>query len=373
MNDSYAQLLVNYCLSIKPKQRVLVRSSSIATPLLQSLYEELLKKGAYVEHMISFEDQDRLFYDHANSDQLSHISSFYEKAVREYDAIMSIGSPFNVKSTASVDQEKKKIAQKAMTDIRKVFMERSAKKELAWVLAVYPTQSAAQESGLSLHEYSDFVHHACMLYNENPSDSWKRLSSSQEKIVQRLNQGSTLRYKHADTDLSFSIKGRIWINSDGKYNMPSGEVFSSPVENSVNGHIHFDIPTVYDGKDVESIHLDIKDGIIQDWDAKVGKDVLDRVFSIDGARQFGEVAIGTNYSIKTPTKNILFDEKIGGTIHMAVGASYPETGGLNESAVHWDMIKTMSDGGLIYLDDELIYENGRFIIDEAADLNTLFN
>ena len=246
------------------------------------------------------------------------------------------------------------------------------KKILNWVLGVYPTQSAAQECGLSLSEYTEFVHQACMLHLDSPEQAWKSLSQCQEKIVQRLNKGSMLRYKSDDTDLSFSIKGRIWINSDGKHNMPSGEVFSSPVENSVNGHIHFDIPTVYDGKDVQSIRLVVKDGVIEEWDADVGKDVLDRVFSIKGARQFGEVAIGTNYSITKPTKSILFDEKIGGTIHMAVGASYPETGGRNESAVHWDMIKSMKNSGQIYLDDDLIYENGEFVIDEAKELKTLF-
>ena len=165
-----------------------------------------------------------------------------------------------------------------------------------------------------------------------------------------------------NTDISFSTKDRIWINSDGHYNMPSGEVFTGPVEDSVQGHVYFTYPTVYEGADVEGVFLEVDKGVVSTWKADKGQDVLDRVFSIEGARQFGEVAIGTNYSIQRATKNILFDEKIGGSIHMAIGASYPETGGNNESAVHWDMIKDMKTDGQIFADDILIYENGEFII-----------
>ncbi len=372
MIESYADLLVHYSLKIRPGQRVLVKTSTLAEPFLDPLYTSLLRAGAHVEHLISFENQERLFFDHGNTDQLSQVSSFYKQAVAEFDAIVSIVASHNLKSTATVPQDKKKIAQEASADIRNIFMQRSAKKELAWVLAVHPTHSSAQECGMSLREYRDFVYKACMLHHDDPVSSWTALSNVQSDIVSMLNPVKKMRFIGYQTDLTFSVAGRTWINSDGVHNMPSGEVFSSPVENSVNGTIYFDIPTVYDGKDVEGIQLEIKDGIIQSWEADTGKDVLDRVFSISGARQFGEVAIGTNYSIQTPTKSILFDEKIGGTLHMAVGASYPETGGTNTSAVHWDMIKSMTDGGQIYADDVLIHENGEFVIPEAKSLRTLF-
>ena len=252
-------------------------------------------------------------------------------------------------------------------------MQRSAKKELAWVLAVSPTHAAAQEAGVSLKEYQQFVYEACMLHTPSPVDSWKKLSSAQEALVTYLNGTKVLRFVGKKTDIVMSMKDRLWINSDGVHNMPSGEVFSGPIEDSVNGEIFFDVPTIYEGQDVSGIHLIVKDGVIVDWDAAVGKNVLDRVFTVDGANRFGEVAIGTNYSIQKPSKNILFDEKIGGTIHMAVGASYPETGGLNQSAVHWDMIKYMQEGGQIFADDQLIYENGQFLLNQAQPIKELFD
>jgi aminopeptidase len=361
MYKKYASLLVDYCIKSKPGQKVLVRTTTLAEPLLKELYIVLLQRGAFVEFMLSFEDEERLFLDYASEDQLKQPSEFYTYAIENFDAIITLKAPFNLKSTANADSTKKRHASQSMLPIRQTLQSRSVKKELTWVLALFPTQSAAQEAGMSLQEFSDFVFNACFLNEADPIAAWKELSQKQQKYVDFLNTIKHLQYKGLKTDLSFSVQNRLWINSDGIRNMPSGEVFSSPVEDSVNGHIYFDVPTVYDGCDVQGIHLDIENGIIQIWKADIGQEVLDRVFSIEGARMFGEVAIGTNYTIQRPIKNILFDEKIGGTIHMAVGSTYPETGGKNQSAVHWDMIKYMQNGGQIFADSRLIYENGNFI------------
>ncbi len=183
----------------------------------------------------------------------------------------------------------------------------------------------------------------------------------QQQIVDKLNRHKLFRYTNADTDITFSAEGRNWINSDGQTNMPSGEVYTSPVEDSVNGFIHFSYPAIYQGHEVEGVRLWVKDGWIERWEAKRGKEFLDHIFSIEGARRFGEAAIGTNYNIDQLTNNILFDEKIGGTVHMAIGQSYQQAGGKNVSAVHWDMITDMTNGGAIYADNELIYQNGHFI------------
>lgn len=361
MLNKYAQLLCQYSIQAKKGQTVLIKSTTAAEPLVKEVYKELLKMGCYVETDLDFEDQDRYFYDFSQDHQLKKPSLFYEKAIHEFDALVRIIAPYNLKSTATVDSDLKKRHQEAFAPLRKVYMQRSANKQLKWVLCIYPTQSAAQEAGMSLAEYEDFIYKGCMLDQDDPIQSWKKLSAAQETLVARLNQADHIRYVGQKTDLSFSTKGRLWINSDGHYNMPSGEVFTGPIENSVNGQIFFNYPTVYEGADVENITLTIKNGVVESWAADIGQDILDRVFSIDGANMFGEVAIGTNYAIQRATKNILFDEKIGGSIHMAIGASYPETGGKNESAVHWDMIKDMRDGGQIFVDNELIYENGKFL------------
>ena len=285
--------------------------------------------------------------------------------------MIRIIAPFNLKSTAGVPSTIKQSHQRAMAPLRKRYMERSAKKELRWTLCVFPTLAAAQECGMSLGEYQDFVFTSCMLDQPDPVQAWQDLSDRQQSLVDYLNKASEVRYVGDRTDISFSTKDRIWINSDGHYNMPSGEVFTGPVEDSVEGEVFFTYPTVYEGNDVAGVHLTVEKGIITAWKADVGQDVLDRVFAIDGARQFGEVAIGTNYAIQRATKNILFDEKIGGSIHMAVGASYPETGGKNDSAVHWDMIKDMRQGGEIYVDGTCIYKDGLFldVVTGAVSLN----
>ena len=177
-----------------------------------------------------------------------------------------------------------------------------------------------------------------------------------------LNQAEKVQYVGEHIDIKFSVKGRTWINSDGRTNMPSGEVFTGPVEDSVQGQVHFSYPSIYMGEEVEGVQLTVKDGLVTDWSAHRGKEFLDKIFEMKGTRRFGEVAIGTNYQINKITKNILFDEKMGGTVHMAIGQSYKHTGGLNESVVHWDMITDMKKDGQVIADGEVIYEKGKFLI-----------
>lgn len=361
MLNKYAHLLTHYCLNTQKGDAVLVRSTPLAAPLLQELYAELLKAGAHVEFQLGFENKSKLFYEHASGNQLDHVSDFYSHAVQHFDAVLTIMAPYDVNETRDSDSNKKRQVQLAMNTVKKTFLSRAAKGDLKWSLCVYPTESAAKECGMTLSEYETFVYNACFLDHENPMQAWKELGATQQRIVDYLNTASHIEYLGPNIDISFSTLGRTWINSDGKRNMPSGEVFTSPVEDSVNGKVTFTCPTIYDGQDVETITLVVKEGHIESWKAHIGQDVLDRVFAIEGARYFGEVAIGTNSHIQTATKNILFDEKIGGTIHMAVGSSYPETGGKNESTVHWDMITDMTSGQ-IKADGKTIYENGKFLI-----------
>ncbi len=215
---------------------------------------------------------------------------------------------------------------------------------------------------MSTSEYAEFVYSACFLNEADPIGKWRQLDSSQQKIADYLMNRERFRYVGRDINISFSAKGRKWISAAGTKNMPCGEVFTSPVEDSVSGKVRFSYPGFYLGQEIEDITLEIKDGLVIKWDAKKGKPLLDKIMEIPGARQFGEAAVGTNTGIKKFTKNMLFDEKLAGTVHLALGASIPETGGKNESAIHWDMLADMNDGGEIYADRELIYKNGRFII-----------
>jgi len=357
----YAALLVNYCLEIKAGDKLFVRSTTLAEPLVREVYRLALRAGAIVEVDLEFRERERIFLQEAGESQLRHVPTLYGMAMESFDAYLFIRAPFNLREDQSSDAAvKSKMIQEATKAAHQAYFERTATRALKRNLCQFPTIASAQEAGMSLETYEHFVYGACKLYDEDPMQSWLNVRKAQQSIVDFLNSRENIHYKGEGTDIVFSTKGRTWINSDGKTNMPSGEVYTSPVENSVNGVVHFTYPALYMGHEVEGVTLWVKDGYIERWEAKRGKDLLDRVFQIEGTRRFGEAAIGTNYSIGQFTRNILFDEKIGGTIHMAIGQSYLQTGGKNESPVHWDMIADMTNGGEIFADGELIYADGYF-------------
>jgi len=358
----YAQLLVNYCLYIQKGDKLHITSTTLGEPLVREVYREAISRGAHVDYHLSFREENRIFLEEADEIQLDYIRPEYKNMMETYDAYLVIRAPFNLREDQNNNPQKSQRRQKAMQPIQQIFFNRIADKSLKRSLCQFPTQASAQEAGMSLEEYEHFVFNSCFLYEENPEKSWQELGLFQQTIVDYLNTSDKIRYINAQSDISFSIKDRLWINSDGKNNMPSGEVFSAPIEDSVNGHIYFDYPSIYMGHEVQGVHLTVKDGYITEWRSERGQAFLDTIFAIDGARQFGEVAIATNYNIQTPTKNILFDEKMGGTVHMAIGQSYKQCGGKNNSSIHWDLIAEMKHDGQIWADGKLIYEKGRFLI-----------
>jgi aminopeptidase len=360
--SKYADLLVNYSLELKKGDKFLVVANHLAEPLLQKLSRSALQAGAHPEYRLGFNGQQKIHYDYGSDEQIEYVSPASKLMVEEYDAWLTITSPFNMKELVSVDPEKIKKQRLGHKEINDTFLKRAAEGALNWTLCVFPTDAAAQECDMSLDEYHQFVFKACFLDADDPIAKWKELRDSQQKFCDYLNTKDKIRYLSSDVDVTFSCKGRKWLNSAGTNNMPSGEVFSAPVEDSVNGKVRFSYPGFYMGKEIADISLEIKDGEVVKWQAGKGQEILDKIFEVEGARRFGEVAVGCNHGIDKFTKNMLFDEKIGGTIHMAVGAAYPETGGTNESAIHWDMLADMTNGGEIYADDELIYKNGKFII-----------
>jgi len=358
----YAELLVHYCLELKAGEKLLIRSTTLAEPLIREVYRVALKLGAHVEVDMSFRSKNRIFIEESNTEQLHQLPVLYAKAMEEFDAYLFIRAPYNLREDVDLDKDKLKIRQLALKEIQQLYFKRTGEGKLKRNLCQYPTEACATEAGMTLEEYEQFIYTACHLYEDKPEEAWLKVRAKQQRIVDFLNQKDVIRYKGVGTDIRFSVKERTWINSDGQNNMPSGEVFTGPIEDTVNGVVHFAYPSIYMGKEVQGITLWVKDGYVEKWEAKEGGEILDKVFQIDGARYFGEVAIGTNYNIQQATKNILFDEKIGGTIHMAIGQSYMQTGGKNQSQIHWDMIADMKTDGEIWADDEKIYENGIFLI-----------
>lgn len=357
--NAYAHLLVNYCVSLQPGERLFVNSTTLAAPLIKEIRREVLKAGGHLEYALSVPGDGDAMRELGSEEQFGYVPVLYRTAIEEFEAYINIRAPFNLRSSpASPEQQAAQRA--AMQPLLKTYFERTADRRLKRSLCVFPCPALAEEADMNLEEYTAFVAQATKIDQPDPRAAWLEVRSRQQTVVDHLNSCTTFRYVNAKTDITFTTNGRTWINSDGQTNMPSGEVYTSPEEDSANGHIFFDYPAIRNGKTVQGVTLKVEDGEIKEWHAESGQDILDETFSIPGTRRFGEAAVGTNYTIDRFSKNILFDEKIGGTVHMAIGQSYAQAGGKNESTVHWDMIADMKQGGLIYADGREIYRDGRF-------------
>lgn len=362
--EKYAGVLVEHSVNVQKGDLVIIRAESHqATPLIKEIYKQILMRGANPVLRIGLECTKELFIKYANDEQLEYIDPMTELEYDEADKLISIGAPSNVKNMAKADSSKMAKRSRATKSLSEKLMKRSAAGEFKWVIADFPTEALAQEASMSLDDYTQFLFESCHLNLEDPIEKWKQIDSEQKKYCDYLNKTSKIRFVGEKTDVTFSTKDRKWINCSGFFNFPDGEIFTSPVEDSANGEIYFDFPAIYNGNESHEIHLKFENGKVVYASAQKGDEFFQNMINMDdGARLVGEIAIGTNEKIQEITGNILFDEKIGGSIHMALGSSYPETGGVNVSGLHWDLIKNMKKGGKIYADEILIYENGKFII-----------
>jgi len=361
--ERLADLVVNYSVSIRENQEVFIFGPSIAFPLMEEIYKYVLLAGAHPSIVPRETQLEDLLYRYGKDHQLEYVSPIGKFAVQKADALIRIKAERNPKHLATVNPERIAKSTAPQIEISDIITERVKKGELVWNLVPFPTDSMAQEASMSLLEYEDFVYKACFADTEDPKKEWMKVSELQQKAVNYLEKKSELHCVGEDTDITFCIEGRTWVNADGRKNMPDGEVFTGPIEDSAEGVIRFTYPGIYSGNEVEDIKLTFKKGVVVEARAQRGEEFLHHMIKIDeGASKVGEIAIGTNYQITTFTKDILFDEKMGGTIHMALGRGIPETGNQNRSAIHWDMLKDMKNGGKIYADGELFYENGKFLI-----------
>lgn len=362
MIAKYAKLLVDYCLEIKHGDRLFIQTTTLAEPLVREVFRLAMRKGAHVITDLEWREQNRIYYQEGDTEQLHWLSPNQRTIFSEFEAYLYIRAPFNLREGQNIDSDKRNQRSDATKDINEEYSRRTANRSLKRCLCQYPTQASAQEAGMSLEEYEHFVYSACKLFDEDPKASWLAVRANQQHIVNFLNQVNQITFRKEGTDITCKVKNRIWMNSDGQTNMPSGEVYTAPHENQVNGKVYFDYPSIYQGHPVQGISLTVEAGEIVAWEAKTGQKLLDEVFANEGARRFGEVAIGTNYDIQQATGNILFDEKIGGSFHMAVGQAYYQTGGKNTSPIHWDMISDLKKDGEIWADGELIYKKGKFLL-----------
>ena len=361
--ERLASVLVNYSVGVRKDQLVRISGPPAALPLISEVYRQVLTAGGHPWLKLAPEELDEFFLKMASEAQLDYLNPLSRFEIERIDCSISIWAEENTRSLTRCDPEKMRRSQAARKPLMDIFMRRAAEKKLHWVGTQYPTQACAQEAEMSLAEYEDFVFRAGLIHLDDPVVEWKRLSERQQRLVDFLAGKRDYHVVAANgTDVRMSVEGKTWINCDGHENFPDGEVFTGPVINSVNGQINFSFPAVHHGREVMDVKLTFRDGKVVDASASKGEAFLFKMLDMDdGSRFLGECAIGTNFGITSYTKNTLFDEKIGGTVHFALGAGYPETGNDNQSGLHWDMVVDLRQGGMIEVDGQKVLVDGKFV------------
>ncbi|HEX4132009.1 MAG TPA: aminopeptidase [Pirellulales bacterium] len=361
--EKLANVLVNYSTAVKPGDRVRLVGQAVARPLLVALHAAVLRAGAYpLVHVVLDECAETLLA-LGTDEQLRFEDPLAQHAIETVDVNIGLWGQDNTKALSGFAPLRQALVSQARKKYLATFMRRFAEGQLRWVGSQFPCQAAAQDAEMSLAGYEDFVFRAGLLHLDDPAAAWRQLSQRQQRVVDYLNGKQEIRFvAPGGTDLRLGVAGRTWINCDGHENFPDGEVFTGPIEDATEGTIAYSFPAVHGGREVHGIRLRFEAGRVVDASATKNEEFLIAMLDQDaGARVLGEIAIGTNYSITRHTRNTLFDEKIGGTFHAALGAAYPETGGRNESGLHWDMVCDLRTGGKIFVDGKLISDAGRFV------------
>ncbi len=361
--EKLADILVNYSTRVQPGEWVGILGDVSALPLLRAVYTKVVEAGGNPTVMLSDEFMSREFVRLANDEQFAWLdpsqTAYYEQA----DVYIRCNALSNTRASSLIDPARIRKRQQQLSGWLATRMRRAAEGTFKWVGTQYPTEGYAQEAGMSLEEYEDFVYGATFADKADPIAEWRSLGEMQQKKIDWLMGKRIVKCQGPNIDLQLSIDGRVFLNACGERNMPDGEIFTGPVENSVNGWVRFSYPSIVQGQAVEGIELRFVDGKVTDASAKKNETLLLSQLNTDaGSRYLGEFAIGTNFGINRFTGTILYDEKIGGTIHMAVGAGYPDTGSVNKSSIHWDMICDMRVDSTIHVDGDLLYQNGQFVV-----------
>jgi aminopeptidase len=359
--DALAQILVRYSTEVKKGDTCVIAGATAAEPLLLAIYEEVLRAGGHPVFQIAPDEAPAAFFELAADEQLDYIAPPQRWAYEEADVRFAVIADANSRALSQADPAKQARTQKARQPLMDAVMRRSAEGTHRWVVTMLPTHASASEADMSLSQFEDFYYRACLVYDDDPVTAWQRQADEVKRLAEWINGKEEVHVKGPGTDIKLGVAGRQFIPCYGDRNMPDGEFFTGPVEDAVDGEVSFSFPTIYGGREVTGVRLRFEGGKVVDASAERGEDYLHQMLETDeGARRLGELGIGTNYGISTGTKEILLDEKIGGTVHMAIGASYPETGGQNKSAVHWDLICDLRRGGSITVDGEELQRDGSF-------------
>jgi aminopeptidase len=363
--EKLAKIVVEYSLEVKKGHTVFIAGPSLAKELFQALNIEIIKAGAHSIINPSIEGIRENFFQYASDEQLKYVSKVEEAIFKDFDRLIEVRADYNTRKFSNLDPKKLSIFMSTpkRKELREIQEQRTSSGELKWIVIPYPCNAYAQEANMDLFSYSDFISKSLFLDKENPVDEWRKMKKRQDLIINYLDNVKNIQVLGDNTDLKLSVEGRKWVNCSGQSNLPDGEVFTSPVEDSVNGHIQFTYPGIYMGNEVENIDLEFKDGEVIKATAAKGEHILQEILKVENAKRIGEFAIGTNYGITKFTKNMLFDEKLGGTLHCALGQGFEEAGSKNMSSVHWDILKDMKlPGSKVIADGKVIYEEGKWKI-----------
>ena len=361
--DNLARILVRYSTEVKEGETCVIEGPTAGEPLIAAVYEEVLRAGGHPILAVSLQGQLPVFFEHSSDAQLEWISPLAEWAAEEADCRIAIGADTNTRELSGVDPARQMKRRAASRRLMEVVMRRSAEGGHRWVYTLYPTEAFAADAEMSLREFEDFYYAACLADDSDSIEAWARASKECDRLAEWIQGHEEVRVTAPGTDIRLGIAGRKFIAADGKRNMPDGEFFTAPIEDSVDGEVSFHLPAMIGGREVAGAKLRFESGKVVDASAERGEEFLISLLDTDdGARRLGELGIGTNYAIDRGTRDVLLDEKIGGTVHMAVGASYPECGGSNESAVHTDLVCDLRLGGRIEVDGEPFQEDGRFLV-----------
>jgi len=362
--ENLAKILVGYSTKVKEGDVVSIDGESAAEPLLLAIYEEVLKAGGNPLLNMAVDGQSVAYFKHASDAQLEWVSPLAEWIVDNADVRIGVGASSNPRELSAVPPERQTRRQAATGELMKRSMKRSAEGSFRWCYTLYPTSAYAAEAEMSLVDYEDFYFGACLATaDSDPLTAWHEASAETRRLSDWIEGHEEVHVTAPGTDITLGIASRKFIPCDGEHNMPDGEFFTGPVEDSVQGEVSFHLPAVIGGREVSGVRLRFDSGKVVDASAERGEEFLVELLDTDeGARRLGELGIGTNYAIDRGTREVLLDEKIGGTVHMAVGASYPESGGTNESAVHTDLVCDLRLGGRIEVDGEVMQEDGKFVV-----------
>jgi aminopeptidase len=361
--EKLARILVNYSIKVQPREWVLVIANLEALPLTREVARHIIQAGANPTILIEDDDLSSMILAESSDEQLDWLSPVEKMAYEKVDAFISLRAASNTHAMSGIDPQKQRRRQQSRREVMQTYFQRSAEGSLRWTLTQFPCQAYAQDADMSLADYENFVYGATFSDQADPVQAWQNVYDSQQRLVEWLKGKKTVAVRGPHCDLTLSIAGRNFINCAGEKNMPDGEIFTGPVEESIDGWVKFTYPAILRGREVEGVELELKDGRVIAARAQKNEEFLLTMLDSDsGARYVGEFAIGSNYGIQRFTKSILFDEKIGGSFHMALGAGYPETGSRNQSSIHWDMICDLRQDSEIRVDGELFYQNGNFKI-----------